>query len=153
MNKIIVCLIFIFIPSMASALTWCQWSGSAAMSCKSTVQPTVFIGGEEVDVSEETLNPLGWYIMNTTHPAIGPDQVQDSIVWSFENNQIGRTWTVRDLTQAEIDQRNATPMTINDYYQWKAIQIISGWTNQQLSDALPSDLVDAYVARSRLENP
>ena len=104
-------------------------------------------------VSAENLNPRGWYELTVTEPTVGEDQVKDAVVWGFETNQISKTWTVRDMTTTEIDARDADAMPLSEYYLWKTLIATGVITQQQAVNNLPAELIDAYQARDRLENP
>jgi hypothetical protein len=112
--------------------------------------------GFKFSTSAENLNPRGWYETTITQPTIGEDQVKDAVVWGFVTNQISKTWTVRDMTQDEIDRRDAEPMSVSDYLQWKAIIQFTSATQEQIVTYLQAnapELIAAYQARDRLENP
>ena len=153
MKKIVLCLIFMLVPSLLVAGTWCQWDGSQGTNCQSTSRTYITINNVRVSVSAENLNPRGWYERTVTQPSIGEDQVKDAEVWGFADNEISLTWTVRDMTQAEIDTRDASPMTLSEYYLWKTLITTGVITQQQAVNNLPAELIDAYQARDRLENP
>ncbi len=153
MKKFILCLVFMVIPSLVFAGTWCQWSGTEGENCKSTTQTSIVINDVRVTISAENLNPRGWYELTITQPTIGENQTRDAEVWGFAENEISKTWTVRDLTAEEIDGRMASPMPLNAYYLWKALHATGTITIQQIQANLPQELVDAYQARDRLENP
>ncbi|MHA2069770.1 MAG: hypothetical protein ACXABY_35855 [Candidatus Thorarchaeota archaeon] len=103
-----------------------------------------------ISADEANLNYHGFYKLIVTEPTVGADQTKDAVVWGFSNNEISKTWTVRDLTGIEIDQRIASPMEITDYYLWKALIKTGTITQQQASDNLPQQMIDAYLARKRL---
>ena len=153
MKKFILCLLFTFISSPLFAATWCQWDGSAGTDCQSTTRTFIKINGVRVSVSAENLNPRGWYELTVTEPSVGEDQVVDEVVWGFETNQISKTWTVRDMTTTEIDARDADAMPLSEYYLWKTLIATGVITQQQAVNNLPAELIDAYQARDRLENP
>ena len=137
-----------------SAETWCQWSGTEGVNCRSDNAgwirtPT----GLYVAVDEENFNRHGYYRLESTDPIIGENQARDSIVWGFSDNVISRTWTVRDLTTEELDQREAGAMPLSEYYLWKALLLKGVITQQEAANALPQELINAYLARDRLENP
>ena len=153
MKKFILCLIFMLVPSLLLAGTWCQWDGSQGINCQSTSRTYITINNVKVSVSAENLNPRGWFERTTTQPTIGEDQVKDAEVWGFVDNEISLTWTVRDMTAAEIDTRDASPMPLSEYYLWKTLITTEVITQQQAVNNLPAELIDAYQARDRLENP
>jgi hypothetical protein len=149
--KKILCLIAVMSLLAAPALadTWCQWDGSTGINCQSDSRGYIRIDGFKVS-TVSIANSKGWYVLDTTDPTLGENQVRDAEVWGFADNVITKTWTVRDLTATEIDNRIASPLSVNDYWQWKGIQAAGGWTNQQMLDRLPADLVEAFQARARL---
>jgi len=153
MRKFILCLLFTFISSSLFAGTWCQWDGSQGTNCQSTTRTYITINNVRVTVSAENLNPRGWYELTVTEPTVGEDQVKDAVVWGFETNQISKTWTVRDMTTTEIDARDADAMPLSEYYLWKTLIATGVITQQQAVNNLPAELIDAYQARDRLENP
>ena len=153
MKKIVLCLMFLFTPSLLMAGTWCQWDGSQGTNCQSTSRTYIMINNVRVSISAENLNPRGWYERTVTQPSIGEDQVKDAEVWGFADNEISLTWTVRDMTQAEIDTRDADAMPLSEYYLWKTLIVTGVITQQQAVNNLPAELIDAYQARDRLENP
>lgn len=157
MKKII--LIVLMFSVSAHAGTWCQWSGSeldgwSGTNCKSTSRTFILLNGVRVSVSAENLNPRGWYGLTETHPALGENEIEDETIWGFADNEISRTWTVRDMTQEEIDTRDA--MALSDYYQWRIILEVVGVTPQQLQANMSAEsyqeLIKAYQARERLED-
>jgi len=150
MKKIVLFFVFMFLPSVVFSGTWCQWSGSEGINCKSTSRAYITLNDHNVSVSAENLNPRGWYELITTQPTIGADQVRDAEVWGFVANQITKTWTVRDMTATEIDEEIANPMSITDYYLWKALLVTGTITQAQAVASLPSEMIDAYQARKRL---
>ena len=143
----------LFIPSLLFAGTWCQWDGSQGINCQSTNRTFIKINDVRVTVSAENLNPRGWYELIVTQPVVGADQVIDETVWEFAANQISKTWTVRDMTTAEIDARDAEAMPLSEYYLWKVLLTTGVITQQQAVNNLPAELINAYQARDRLENP
>ena len=153
MKKFILCLMILLVPTILFAGTWCQWDGSAGTNCQSTSRTYIIINNVRVSVSAENLNPRGWYELTVTEPTVGEDQVKDAIVWGFATNQISKTWTVRDMTSEEIDTRDASPMPLSEYYLWKTLIATGVITQQQAVDRLPTELINAYQARDRLENP
>ena len=153
MKKFVLCLMIMFVPSLLFAGTWSQWDGSAGINCRSTSKTSIVIDDHRVTVSAENLNPRGWYELTTTQPTIGADQVRDAEVWDLVGNEMSLTWTVRDMTATEIDQRIASPMRITDYYIWKVLIATGTITQAQAANRLPQELIDAYQARDRLENP
>ena len=112
----------------------------------------------KISTDAECLANNGFYILETTEPVLGENQVRDAEVWEFvshpvQGDKITRTWTVRDMTATEIDVRQAGPMPISEYYLWKALIVTGVITQQQAAANLPQELIDAYLARDRIENP
>lgn len=156
MKKFVFCLVIMFVPSILFAGTWCQWDESAGINCKSTTKTSIVIDDHRVTVSAENLNPRGWFERTITQPTIGPDQIRDAEVWDKVDNQISLTWSVRDLTATELDNRAASPMSVNDYYVWKAFMQAGIFTQAQLVayfQANQPEMIEAYQARDRLLNP
>ena len=156
MKKIVLCLMLTLIPSLALAGTWCQWSGTEEENCQSTSRTFITINNVKVTVSAENLNPRGWYELTVTQPTLGENQVKDAVVRDFADNEISKTWTVRDMTVEEIDIRDAEAMSVSDYYQWQAIIQFTSVTQAQIVTYLQTnapELIEAYQARDRLESP
>ena len=156
MRKFILCLLFTFISSSLFAGTWCQWDGSQGTNCQSTTRTYITINNVRVTVSAENLNPRGWYELTVTEPTVGEDQVKDAVVWGFETNQISKTWTVRDMTAAEIDIRDANVMPLIDYLQFNLMVEKGVATPAEIVAYLTAkypEVLAAYQARDRLENP
>jgi hypothetical protein len=152
MKKIIIFLIVLF-PAIGFADTWCQWDGVQATDCQSDNKGYI-IDTRGFKVSTEPIaNENGYYRMVTTEPVIGENQTKDQEIWGFAGNEISRTWTVRDLTITEIDENTASPMPLSEYYLWKALLVKGVITQQEAANTLPQELIDAYLARDRLENP
>ena len=156
MRKFILCLLFIFIPSLLFAGTWCQWDGSAGTNCQSITRTYITINNVRVTVSAANLNPRGWYELTVTEPSVGEDQVKDAVVWDFVTNQISKTWTVRDMTAVEIDTRDAAVMPLIDYLQFNLMVAKGVATPAEIVAYLTTkypEVLAAYLARDRLENP
>ena len=153
MKKLIM-LIIILLPYNVFAGTWCNWSGTEGTNCKTDTKGYIITAeGLPVGVSAASLNPRGWYERIITQPTLGTNQVKDAEVWSFADNQISLTWTVRDLTATEIDENTAGAMEIGQYYIWKTLLTTGVITQQQAVNNLPAELIQAYQARARLEAP
>jgi len=148
MKKLII-LFIIFLTVPAFAGTWCQWDGSEGTNCR-VVNKNIIKLPSGVYVAQKDFNSYGYYELITVQPEIGENQIKDQETWEFVDNQIIKSWIVRDMTQTEIDDRIADPMNINDYYQWKALIKLGIITQQQAADNLPPELIDAYLARKRL---
>ncbi len=153
MKKVLTILVLLFIASFAYADMWCQWSGTKGENCINDNNGVVRIVGKVPARTEAIINDHGYYRVTTTQPTIGEDQVRDDVVWGLAGNQMSRTWTVRDLTTDETDERDASPMPLSEYYLWRALIATGTITQQQAATYLPQELIDAYQARDRLENP
>jgi hypothetical protein len=57
------------------------------------------------------------------------------------------------MTTEEIDERDSGVMPLSEYYLWKTLIVTGVITQQQAVDNLPDELIKAYQARNRLENP
>ena len=149
-------LIGLFITFMAStsiAATWCQWSGTEGVDCKNT-STGMFKLPNGIYVKEKDFNASGYYERITTQPTLGADQVRDTEVWGFADNEISLTWTVRDLTAQEILVRDASAMSLPDYLQWKAIVQFTSATSEQIVTFLTANYpeqVIAYQARKTID--
>ena len=148
MKKIIVVLAILLITSFAHADRWCEWSGTEGENCVSDSNGIYLDGRPTRTVS--MINDFGLFRVTETQPVVGEDQRRDAEVWGFADNEITLTWTVRDMTATEIDNRIASPMSVTNYYIWKALISTGTITIQQAQDNLPQELIDAYQARKRL---
>ena len=152
MRRIILCIVALFImPALSQADSWCQWDGEQGINCQSDSRGYIRVDGFKVS-TPSIANAGGYYRVDNIDPVVGENQVRDEIAWSFSDNVITRTWTVRDLTAEEIDQRVASPMPLNTYYIWKALIAKGVITQQEAAQRLPQELIDAYLARDRLED-
>ena len=151
MKRFFMLVVMVSFASPAFAGTWCEWTGTTTVNCQSDSKGYVRRSdGLPIGGGGENYNANGLYELITTEPQIGANQVKDAEVLEFVDNTITRTWTVRDLTAAEIDNRVASPLSVNDYWQWRAIQLAGGWTDAQMLTRLPADIVEAFKARKRL---
>ena len=153
MKKLLICALILLIPTIAPADQWCMWDGSQGTDCQSDSKGYVVVPTGFKVSTESILNGHGYYRTVTTYPALGENQVREQEVWGFADNEISRTWTVRDMTAEEIDQNIASPMPLSEYYLWKALIVTGVITQQQAAANLPQELIDAYLARDRLINP
>ena len=151
MKRLIVVALALFFAAPAFADTWCEWSGTEGENCKNDRDGVLNMPFPTR--TEAIINSHGYYRVVTTEPTLGADQVRDAEVWAKPDNTITKTWSVRDLTATELDQRIANPMSITDYYLWKALLVTGTITQQQAVAGLPAEMIDAYQARARLENP
>jgi len=163
MKKVIIYFIVMFLfPFIADAAMWCMWDGSKGQYSQSDDKGYLKIPGDYPDRTlannkiiggEAVYNANGFFALTTTHPALGVNQIEDQEIWNKTGNQVSVTWTVRDMTQTEIDQQDAEPMPSSEYYLWKILYIKGVITLQEIQDNLPQELKDAYLARDRLLNP
>jgi len=157
MRKLIVVLI-ILLATSAYAEQWCEWSGTEAVNCINERDGILYAPGYvpiKIEPNIDTIHSRGYYRLEVTQPVLGENQVRDAEVWELfthpiNEDKITKTWTVRDMTATEIDNRVASPLSVNDYWQWKGIQAAGGWTNEEMIQRLPADLVEAFQARARL---
>ena len=153
MKKLItITLLTLFFASFAYADRWCEWSGTVGENCKNDRDGVVYLPFPTR--TESLINDAGLYRVTITQPTIGTDQVRDSEVWGFADNQISLTWAVRDLTAQEILERDAGAMSLTDYLQWKAIVQFTSATSEQIVTFLTAnypEVVDAYLARKAIE--
>lgn len=142
-------LIFLFTTS-AFATDWCQWVDNEGANCQSDSRGYIVIDGIKTR-THSTRNAKGWYERIVTQPALGENQVKSLVQWSFANNEIGITWAVRDLTLIELDEAESHAMPLNTYYLWKTLIAKGTITIEEAVAALPQEIIDAYLARQRLE--
>ena len=167
MKKLVILLACLVVPTLAFADTWCMWNGTQGEYCQSDTKGYIRVTSEHTNKTlannvvvgtAEDYNAVGYYLLETTYPALSENEVRDQEVWEFvshpvQGDKITRTWTVRDLTTEEIDQNLANPMPLSEYYLWRALIVTGVITQQQAQNNLPQELIDAYQARDRLENP
>ena len=154
MKRLILILVLSFIATPLIAGTWCMWSGTEGTYCQSDSRGYVRMpDGHLIGASEENFNYHGFYERITTQPTLGADQVRDTEVWGFADNEISLTWTVKDLTAQEILERDAGAMSLTDYLQWNALVAGGVFTSEQIVTYLTAnypEIVDAYLARKTL---
>ena len=138
------------VASFAHADQWCEWSGTEGINCVGDRNGVLKSPDGVPTRTEVTINGWGLFRVTSTQPVIGTDQVRDAEVWDKVDNQISLTWTVRNMTATEVDNQIASPMSVTNYYIWKALLVTGVLTNQQAVDNLPSEMIDAYQARKRL---
>ena len=148
-SLIVIALIVLFAP-FANADRWCEWSGTEGENCRNDRNGVLMSPTNFPTSTVSKINSWGVYHLTTTQPEIGEDQIRDAEVWSKVDNEIFLTWTVRDMTETEIDQRIANPMSVTDYYIWKALLVTGVLTTAQAVANLPAEMIDAYQARARL---
>jgi len=151
MKILVFILLIMCAPFTVAAGTWCEWDGTKGINCERAIEPSVVIGDHRVTVSAENLNPRGWFELITIKPDVGSGQTRGAEVWELVDNQINKTWTVRDLTTNEIDNHAASAMEVGQYYLWKALLAKGVITQAEAVSALPQEVIDAYLARQRLE--
>ena len=150
MNKIVLILAILLVTSFAYADRWCEWSGTVGENCVND-RHGVLMSAEGIPTrTEAIINSWGVYRVTETQPVIGENQRRDAEVWGFADNEITLTWTVREMTATEIDNRIASPMSVTNYYIWKALLVTGVLTQQQAVNNLPPEMIDAYQARERL---
>lgn len=148
-KTMIVVLMVLFAAGASAADQWCQWDETSGINCQSDSRGYIVINGFKVS-TPAIANAKGYYKVVVTEPTVGADQTRDAEVWAFSDNTITKTWTVRDLTATELDQREAGAMPISEYYIWKALLVKGVITQQEAATYLPAELIDAYLARKRL---
>lgn len=157
MKKLIAIILLTLFVSPVYADQWCQWSGTEAENCYREYSVGIINVPGYFPIrtagNESKINSRGYYHLTVIQPTIGADQIKDSVLWDFTDNEITKTWSVRDMTQQEIDERTAQPMPLSEYYLWKALIVTGTITQQQAAQNLPQELIDAYQARDALENP
>jgi len=138
-------------------MIYCEWDGTKGVNCQSDDKGYVRrFDGLPVGGGVENYNDNGFYELTDTQPTIGADQVKDEVQWSFANDQISRTWTVRDLTAQEIQDRDdfiaarEGRISREMYYVLKWL-IAEGVISSTNINNAPNALKNAYQARGRLE--
>ena len=150
MKKIVLITAILLIASFAHADRWCEWSGTVGENCVNDRSGVLLSPAGIPTRTVATINSWGLFKTTETQPIVGEDQRRDAEVWAFADNEITLTWTVRDMTATELDNRIASPMSVTNYYIWKALIATGTITIQQAQDNLPQELIDAYQARKRL---
>ena len=151
--RFLVAVLIVLMSSPVIAATYCQWDGTKGVNCRNDNRGYLPTDDGNISPETELFTEYGYYPLNTTYPVLGTDQTTDQEQWSFDGTTISRTWTVRAMTATEIDIRDAQPMPINTYYLWKTLLATGTITQAQANARLPQELIDAYQARDRLENP
>ena len=149
MKRLIVVLAVLLIVPLAHADRWCEWSGTVGENCINDRNGVVWLEGRPTR-TVSMINDFGLFRVTETQPVIGENQRRDAEVWGFADNEITLTWTVREMTATEIDNRIASPMSVTNYYIWKALLVTGVLTQQQAVNNLPPEMIDAYQARERL---
>ena len=153
MKKIALILTMLFVASFAHAGMWCEWSGTKGENCVHDSNGVLMSPLNIPTRTESTINSWGLFRVKITQPVLDENQVKDAEVWNKVDNEILLTWTVRDMTPAELDAREAEAMPLSEYYLWKTLIVTGVITQQQAANNLPPELIDAYLARDRIENP
>jgi len=168
MRKIILCATVLFmLAGISYAETYCMWDGSQGQYCQSDSKGYIqyprdysdkTLANNKIFGTEADYNTHGFYRLIVTDPVLGADQVRDQEVWGIDTHPVNpdtitKTWTVRDMTATELDIKEAGPMPLSEYYLWKALIVKGVITQQEAANALPQELIDAYLARDRIENP
>ena len=163
MKNIFLALCFVvLLPLAGNAKQWCQWDGSKEVNCQQ-VRVTQYgieygvINGVAISTPEYA-NSKGWFELVEIIPPVGPDQATDGVTREFENNVITKRWVVRDLTTAEISQRDteesANTMSSEMYRVLKVLATTPGIIDTETGKLDPSKaptwLKDAYLAREAL---
>jgi hypothetical protein len=157
MKKIIITLVLAgltLLTTHSDAGTWCMWNGTQGVHCQLDTKGYVRLpGGHPVSAvpAPGNLNQHGFYALQITYPALGENQTYDAEVWGLTDNVMTKTWTVRDLTGAEIDERSLGVMPIGQYYLWRALIAKGVITQQEAAMYLPAELIEAYLARKRIK--
>ena len=142
-------LMVLFFSATSIAGDWCKWIDSKGEQCLSDSKGYILIEGRPIK-TESTANDYGYYRLTVFTPDRLPNQILDTEVWSLVDNQMLRTWTVRDMTATEIAEREAEAMPLSEYYLWKVLVLKGVVTGAELSANLSVELKDAYLARKAL---
>jgi hypothetical protein len=153
MKNLIAVLAILLIVPVAYADRWCEWSGTEGENCVNDNSGVLLSPTKVPTRTEWKINTWGLFRVAITQPTVEEDELRDVEVWDKVDNQISLTWTVRDMTAIELDNRASSPMPLSEYYLWKALLATGVITQQQAATYLPQELIDAYQARDRLENP
>lgn len=152
MKRILFTLLFV-VCFAASALAeqWCQWDGIKGINCQSDSREYIIIAGAKVK-TPAIANENGWYKRVDTPATITSTQAIDAEIWSFANDEIGLTWSVRDLGDTEILERDSAAMQLQIYEIWRVLFWKGVLTEQEAVDVLPTERKDAYLARKAIED-
>ena len=111
--KYILAILFVFsIAIPAQAERYCQWNDVKGINCTSTNSVGVLktTDGALVSGGEANINTYLYYKLTDTQPSVLEGSVRDAEIWDKVDNQISRTWSVREKTQLELDQENCAGM-------------------------------------------
>ena len=139
----------IIVSSTAFAGQWCHWNGTSGDDCQSDSKGYIVINGMNTRTPSIARN-YNYYPLKVVQPDVGPNQIRDSIVWDISDNKIHLTWSVRDMTEEEITEREAEAMPLSEYYLWKVLLLKNVVTAPELADNLPAELKNAYLARKAI---
>ncbi len=130
--------------------TWCMWDGSKGINCQSDAKEYLRLeSGLPIGGGEANYNDNGYYKLTRTQPTLDTaTETKDAEVWAKVDNQISLTWTVRDLTQDELDEITAQGVLDWQLYHVLKWMATEGYINPATA---PQGLKDAYLARQRLE--
>lgn len=152
-------LLFCFIVP-ASADTWCKWdkANSTTTECRSDSKGYIVADGFKTR-TPALANARGYFKVVGEAPDVKVTQVAEFTGYTKDGNLITRTYSVRDLTAAEIQAQEAAAMPLGEYYLWKFFRRIVtqelGRKDAQFNTAvqadLPQKLIDAYLARKAIE--
>jgi len=152
MKKLILTIIIVFFTTSSFAGTWCYWDAalSKGASCQSDSKGFILIDNFPVK-TQSIAHSQGWYELTINSPTVGVNQVTNAEVWILFNNQITKTWTVRNLTTTELDERTAQAMDENLYWLIKGLLLKGTFTLSEAQNFFPASVIAAYQARARLE--
>ena len=132
-------------------MIYAQWSGTEGFGQQSSTKGYLKApsDGHNISVDEAATHSL--YPVVVTEPSLGADQVKDAPIWGFDSTEISLTWSVRAMTQDEIDSRTAGPiLSIEGYYILKNLFDAGVITTTDVNN-FSQVMQDAYAARNRLE--
>jgi len=150
MKKYIMLVLMLVVPTFAYAERYCQWDGSKGYNCQTDDKGFIRLDSGLKIRGVSAYNSYGYYRLTDTEPVYDPEtQSRDQEVWGFTSPEMTLTYTVRDLTEEELNEIAAQPMSVEMYQhnKWLANE---GVTNPS---TMPQWMRDAYQARVALENP
>lgn len=126
-------------------MIYAQWDGTKGVNQQSDAKGYLIApDGHKIapDVSVE----FGLYPVVVTEPSVGTDQIKDTAVWGFADDQISLTWTVRDKTSDELAQEAAGELMGRDTYYaiYTLLNLLISkgvCTQQEYVSTLPSKMV------------
>jgi len=151
MKKLLFAILFVLIASPAIS-RWCYWNGTSGESCQTDNKGYLKVDSVGISGGEINYNSHGFYELTITQPTLADDETKDAEVWSKDGNQLSLTWSVRDMTQDELDEIDADEGLISRemYYVLKWLIDEGVISAANISNA-PAKLKAAYQARGRLE--